>query len=86
MSAKRLIPEPPAFPLEYLLQATLFFGILAILTMMMPGHRHHGPTPRMGHGGGDFNYRVPPGWSPESERDYSFHEPRPTTPENSICR
>ncbi len=72
VNAKRLIPEPPAFPLEYLLQATLFFGILAILTMMMPGHRHHGPTPRMGHGGGDFNYRVPPGWSPESERDYSF--------------
>ena len=40
---------------------------LSIIVMMMPG----GAAPGGG-GNRDFNYRIPPAWSPEGERNYSF--------------
>ena len=51
--------------LKYCLPASLIF----VLMMMMP-------AVGMPHGGGggarDFNYRIPPAWSPEQEHVYSF--------------
>ena len=41
---------------------------LSILTMMMPNTAGGA----MAGGNRDFNYRIPPAWSPEGERNYSF--------------
>ena len=41
---------------------------LSILTMMMPNAAGGAMTG----GNRDFNYRIPPAWSPEGERNYSF--------------
>ena len=65
------MPKPTATPLvAVLLQKPVaaYIGILimCLLALMMPG----GGAPGMG--GRDFNYRIPPAWSPETENSYSF--------------
>ena len=49
---------------SYLTGAGVAAAILAILVHMMAGAA--APAPR------DFNYRVPPAWSPEGDSSYSF--------------
>jgi hypothetical protein len=49
---------------SYLAGAGVAAAILAILVHMMAGAA--APAPR------DFNYRVPPAWSPEGDSSYSF--------------
>ena len=49
-----------------LLPTTFFLGMLCIssyICFMMPN---------LGSGSGNFNYRIPPAWSPETDHTYSF--------------
>jgi len=70
--AKAIVPRtsrPTLWPGPRLdiVVALLPLAILAILGLMMaPGAA--GPAPS----GRDFNYRIPPAWSPENENHYSF--------------
>ena len=61
-------PAYPRVPLRHvlLIGLPLFFSI-ALLIMMMPvgGPSYTGNSR-------DFNYRIPPSWSPENENNYSF--------------
>jgi hypothetical protein len=50
--------------------AILALFVLSMPTYTMPGQGHGSGPPALS--GRDFNYRIPPYWSPEQETTYSF--------------
>ena len=63
-------------PIVYTLSRVITACILALLYLMQPATvprtDPQGNLPGMITGGRDFNYRIPPPWSPEYEHTYSF--------------
>ena len=59
----------------YIFAKMLTVAAIALLCLMVPGGGRDNPQgqlPGMITGGRDFNYRIPPPWSPEYESSYSF--------------
>jgi len=70
---RQLTPAIKSQRANYLKSIIVCIGILGYLCSMMPGGRgDRGGGPMNGGGGGNFNYRIPPAWSPEREESYSF--------------
>ena len=57
----------PDDPYNVLLGGIPFMVIGSLLTCMMPG-----PNAQVGGQQSNFNYKIPPAWSPENDRTYSF--------------
>ena len=71
VEAERPKPEPPARPVPQIFKKSFVLVnpiiLLGILFLMMPAGQ-----PNLTGGSRDFNYRIPPAWSPENESSYSF--------------